>query len=784
MKNKVFKYVKRLTIIILSLLIIAGGYGYYFVHKSLPTVEGKVEVAMLDNDVKVHRDQNGIPTIEAKNDADLYRAQGYVHAQDRLFQMDLARRQASGRLSEVVGKAAIETDKKYLVFSLRKAAEKSYDGYSESAKKILNYYAEGVNAYIEEAKRDKKLSYEFSLLGYEPEKWTAIDSLTIGKYMAYDLGGHWDHQSFNNWILNNLGEENLKQLLPESFSKNPDSEEIIKANLGANANINKDTAKVERPPMENGSNDWVVSGKKTKSGKPLLADDPHLGLSTPSVWYQMTLSTPDHKVSGVIFPGVPGIILGHNENIAWGVTNFGPDVQDLYIERRQSDNPYKFEYDGEYYDAQVDKYSIKVKGQDDEQFEVVNTKHGPIIDFLLKPLGNENTSFSMQWTALESTQELEAILNIDKAQNWEEFEKALENFKAPAQNFVFADNQGNIAYKSNGNVPIRKKGNGNLPVPGYSSEYGWTGYISYDKLPKIVNPEQGFIATANTETVKTDYHTSNVWAQPYRKARIDEVLSEKNDLTADDMKKLQMDTKNLYAKEFLTNLLKNVNKDKVSKNEVYDKLSSWDNIDNKDEAAPLIFDAWMKKIQAHILKDKMSEEAYKFMPHKESYVDKILRDSLNGKKINLIEEKGGLNTVLTESLNETISELEGKYGKDVNKWKWGNGHTLGFRHPLSKSSALLAYFLNPKEYPISGSKVTVQAAKQNEEGLVNHGASWRFVYDFDTKTGYHVVGPGQSGHVLSDNYDDQITKWVNGEYTSESIGNIPKGKTLELVPKK
>jgi penicillin acylase 2 len=602
--------------------------------------------------------------------------------------------------------------------------------------------------------------------------------------MAYDLGGHWDHQSFNNWILNNLGEENLKQLLPESFSKNPDSEEIIKANLGANANINKDTAKVERPPMENGSNDWVVSGKKTKSGKPLLADDPHLGLSTPSVWYQMTLSTPDHKVSGVIFPGVPGIILGHNENIAWGVTNFGPDVQDLYIERRQSDNPYKFEYDGEYYDAQVDKYSIKVKGQDDEQFEVVNTKHGPIIDFLLKPLGNENTSFSMQWTALESTQELEAILNIDKAQNWEEFEKALENFKAPAQNFVFADNQGNIAYKSNGNVPIRKKGNGNLPVPGYSSEYGWTGYISYDKLPKIVNPEQGFIATANTETVKTDYHTSNVWAQPYRKARIDEVLSEKNDLTADDMKKLQMDTKNLYAKEFLTNLLKNVNKDKVSKNEVYDKLSSWDNIDNKDEAAPLIFDAWMKKIQAHILKDKMSEEAYKFMPHKESYVDKILRDSLNGKKVNLIEEKGGLNTVLTESLNETISELEGKYGKDVNKWKWGNGHTLGFRHPLSKSSALLAYFLNPKEYPISGSKVTVQAAKQNEEGIVNHGASWRFVYDFDTKTGYHVVGPGQSGHVLSDNYDDQITKWVNGEYTSESIGNIPKGKTLELVPKK
>ena len=784
MSKKVFKIIKRLIIGLLALLVIGAGYGYYFVNKSLPTIEGKVEVNFLENNVKVTRNNKGIPTIEAQNEKDLYRAQGYVHAQDRLFQMDLARRQASGRLSEIVGKAALETDKKFLVFSLRKAAEDSYAGYSDDAKKILNDYAEGVNAYIDEAIKNNKLSYEFSLLNYKPEKWTAIDSLTIGKYMAYDLGGHWDHLGFNSWVLNNLGEENLKQLLPESFSKNKNNDEIIKANLGLDVSIDKNTAKVERPPMGNGSNDWVISGKKTKSGKPLLADDPHLGLGTPSVWYQMSLSTPNNKVSGVIFPGVPGIILGHNEHIAWGVTNFGPDVQDLYIEKRQENNPYKFKYDNEYYDAKVDKYSIKVKGKEAVDFEVVNTKHGPIIDQLLKPLGNKDTSFSMQWTALESTQELEAILNIDKAKNWQEFEKSLEKFKAPAQNFVFADNEGNIAYKSNGNVPIRKKGDGNLPVPGYSSDYGWSGYISYDKLPKLVNPEEGFIATANTETVKTDYHTSNVWAQPYRKARIDEVLSKRNNLTADDMKNLQMDTKNLYAQEFLPNFLKNISVDKISKKEVYDKLKSWNNVDDKDEAAPLIFDLWMKKIQSYILKDKMNPDVYKFMPHKESYVDKILRDSLNGKKVNLIEEKNGLKEVLTNSLNETISQLEDKYGNDVSKWKWGTAHTLGFRHPLSKSSALLAYFLNPKEYPISGSKVTVQAARQNDEGLVNHGASWRFVYDFSTKTGHHIVGPGQSGHFLSDNYDDQIEKWVKGEYTSESIGNIPKDKVLELVPKK
>lgn len=780
MSKKVFKIIKRLVIGLLALLVIGAGYGYYFVNKSLPMIEGKVEVNFLENNVKVTRNNKGIPTIEAQNEKDIYRAQGYVHAQDRLFQMDLARRQASGRLSEIVGKAALETDKKFLVFSLRKAAEDSYAGYSDEAKKILEDYAEGVNAYIDEAVKNNKLSYEFSLLNYKPEKWTAIDSLAIGKYMAYDLGGHWDHLGFNSWVLNNLGEENLKQLLPESFSKNKDNEDIIKANLGIDVKVDEKVANTERPPMENGSNNWVVSGKKTKSGKPLLADDPHLGLATPSVWYQMSLNTPDNKVSGVIFPGIPGIILGHNEHIAWGVTNFGPDVQDLYIEKRDANNPHRFEYDEKYYDAQVDSYNIKVKNGNDEKFDVVRTKHGPIIDELLKPLGETNKSFSMQWTALESTQELEAILKIDKSKNWTEFEKALEDFKAPAQNFVFADNEGNIGYKSNGNVPIRKKGDGNLPVPGYSSEYGWDGYISFDKLPKVINPEEGFIATANTETYKTDYHTSNVWAQPYRKARIDEVLKAKNDLTVDDMKNLQMDTKNLYAQEFLKDLLKNTS---VSNKDVYNKLNSWDYMDNKDEAAPLIYDTWMRVIREKILKDKMSPEAYKFMPHKESYVDKILRDALAGKKINLIEEKGGLNKVLEESLNTAISELKTKYGENVNSWKWGANHKLGFRHPLSKSSDLLAYFLNPKEYPISGSKVTVQAAKQTDDGLVNHGASWRFVYDFDAKVGYHVVGPGQSGHFMSDYYNDQVLDWVEGKYTPETIGKI-EGKTLELVAKK
>ena len=786
MKKNILKWLKRFSIFLLTVVVLGTGYGYYFLHKSLPQVEGKMEVTFLNNNVNVYRDDKGVPTIEANSDEDLYKAQGFIQAQDRLFQMDLARRQASGRLSEVVGKAALDNDKKFLVFSLRKAAEKSYDGYSDEAKKILNYFAEGVNSYIKQAKEKGTLPYEFSLLGYEPEEWTAIDSLTIGKYMAYDLGGHWNHLAFNNWVLNNLGENTLKQMLPETFSTNKDNEEIIAINKNLAANIDSKTASIEVPPKENGSNNWVLAGSKTKTGKPLIADDPHLSLSTPSVWYQMSLKSPNVKVSGVIFAGIPGIILGHNEEIAWSVTNFGPDVQDLYIEKAKENDNHKFEYDGDYYDAEVTNYDIKVKGQNPEKFEVVTTKHGPIINELIKPLNNKD-QFSMQWTALESTQELEAILQFNKAKNWQQFETALEKFKAPAQNFVFADNSGNIAYKSNGLVPIRKKGDGNLPVPGYSSEYGWSGYVDFDKLPRLVNPEDGFIATANTETLKNfgGYHTSNVWAQPYRKERIDEVLKSKNDFTAEDMQKLQMDTKNLYAGQFIPEFLKRIDSSKVSA-KALEQIKSWNFVDDKEKSAPLIFDVWMTKIQEKLFKNKIGDEVFKFMPHKEHYVDKLLIDSINGKNIDLINEAGGLNNVITDSFNDTISELEGKFGKDITKWQWGENHKLSFRHSLSAASKLLGTVLNPKEYPISGSKVTVQAAavRKNNEGLVNHGASWRFVYDFNDNTGYHIVGPGQSGHFMSPHYDDQVKDWIEGKYNSEQLNNTKKNKTLELVAKK
>lgn len=530
-----------LGILVAIVIVVVVGLNV-FLSNTKPIIRGELAVKVLNEDVQVVRDQDGVPHIKAQSDEDLYRAQGFVQAQDRLFQMDLARRQASGQLAEVVGKGALDTDKFFLTFSLRDAAEKSYAGYSDEAKQVLKWYTEGVNEFIDYAIEEGKLSYEFKLLGYEPREWSPIDSLAVGKFMAYDLGGNWSSLALRHWAINEFEQEKVEELF---ITYPEDAPSIIEANLSNPVAVSGRFDAAILPNEFNGSNNWVVSGEKTASGMPLLADDPHLGLSTPSIWYQMHLESPSQNVSGVIFAGIPGIILGHNEEVAWGVTNVGPDVQDLYIETPNPDDRTKFMYEGKWEQAAIRKTNIKVKGEEDVPFEVLVTRHGPIISDVLFKEEDPSALFSMQWTALEPTLELQAILKMNKSSNWEEFESALEDFHAPAQNFVFAAKDGTIAYKANGRIPVRKTGDGQLPVPGDSNEFGWTGYVPYTELPKVVNPEEGFIATANNEVVDESYlyHITDFWAQSYRYERIAEVLASKSELTKEDMMTLQMDQK-------------------------------------------------------------------------------------------------------------------------------------------------------------------------------------------------------------------------------------------------
>ncbi|MEB6549973.1 penicillin acylase family protein [Heyndrickxia sporothermodurans] len=773
---------KKVSIWTLSIIVVLILVGYFaasaYISRSLPKTEGKIKLSGLNAKVNVIRDKNGVPHIDAENEQDLYMAQGYIQAQDRLFQMDLSRRQASGELSEVVGEAAIDKDKYFRTLGLRRAATASYNEYSSQAKETLQWFADGVNAYIKELKDNGKWPIEFTILGYKPKEWTPIDSLTIGKYMAFDLGGHWEDQAFRYYLLQNFPKEKAYDLFP-SYPK--DAPYIISKDT---LNLEKSFASAVIPPEFNGSNDWVVSGKKTKSGKPILADDPHLGLNSPSIWYQMQLKAPTVNVSGVIFAGVPGIILGHNEEIAWGVTNTGPDVQDLYIEKRNPKEKNQFLYNKKWENAEVIKEPIKVKDRKTIDYEVTITRHGPVISEFAADSGKD-TVLSLQWTALQPSNELEAVLQMNKAGNWDEFEKALENFETPTQNFVFASKDGTIAYKANGKIPIRKKGDGLLPVPGWTDEYEWTGYIPFNELPKTVNPKEGFISTANNKVISDDYpyHISHNWAQPYRQMRIQEVLKSKDQITAKDMQDLQMDKVNLQAKEFVPIFLDHLKeiKDKSAK-EALTSLQQWNYIDDKDAAAPLIFNMWMRKIPEVLFAKEISKEMLDKFGGQKQAVDELIRHAAEGQPGPWITEHGGLQKVLQSSLTLAIKEIEKTQGDNVKKWEWGKYHQLYFGHPLSSVKPLNYLFNSDGKVPVGGSSVTVQAAANKEDGTVDHGASWRFVIDTsDMNTGYHIVGPGQSGHIKSEWYHDQLKAWTEGTYHETKL-NTQKGTKLVLSP--
>lgn len=788
-KKRMGKPVKVLLWILTTLIVIAAAaliFANVYIGKSKPMIDGKVQLTILDENVTVIRDENGVPHLDAKSDADLYRAQGYVHAQDRLFQMDLARRQASGRLAEVVGAKAIDTDKQFRTFSLRNAAEKSFDTYGDDAKQVLEWYADGVNEFIEEVKDNGKLSYEFKLLGYEPEPWTPIDSLTIGKYMAYDLGGKWTPQAMRHWALNQYSEEKAMDLFI-TYPENAES--IMEANMKNPVQVAGQFDPGLLPQEFNGSNNWVVSGDKTKSGKPLLADDPHLGLSTPSIWHQIQLKSPEQNVSGVIFAGIPGVILGHNEKVAWGVTNVGPDVQDLYIETPNPEDPTQFQYDGEWEQAEVRDETISVKGEEDVPFEVLVTRHGPVITDVIYKDEKPGAVFSMQWTALEPSNELEAIMDLNKAEDWESFETALQAFSSPAQNFVFASTDGTIAFKANGKIPIRKKGDAQLPVPGNSSEYGWDGYIPYDELPTLVNPKEGFIATANNEIVDDNYpyHITKFWAQPYRYERIAEVLRSGDQFVAEDMMDLQMDQKNLHAEEFLDDLIGSI--ERMDRKESYKgilaQLKDWDQVDSVDAPQPLLFHKLMKQLPVTMFAPDMPADVYEFMPGKPQLTDQFLRNAYNGDPSTWVLEYGGVDQWVFDAFKKTVASLKEDYGDNSEKWQWGDYHQLVFPHPLSSASPILAHFLDPKKQPVGGSGITVQAASFKDDGSANHGASWRFVADLDDLSkAYHIVGPGQSGHVKSQWFHDQADDWVRGDFHETLLqGEVKDGHVLTLEAK-
>lgn len=794
---------KRASIYLLILLVAALAGSAWFVNRSIPAFEGVQKEERIGQESKIYRDEWGIPHIYAQSLEDVFFAQGYAQAQDRLFEMDLSRRAVRGRLSEIFGEKFLEADKFFLSIGFYRAGEASEYLLSPQSRRYLQRYADGVNAFI--AANSNRLPPEFSLLGYTPYDWTPKDSLAIGKYMSWVLGGNMETELLLMAVADKLGEEKAKEIFPsypangitilhESWRKTGGNATDLQQLLALTNVSGKDRLGI--PGVGVGSNNWVVSGSMTQSGFPILANDMHLEIKAPSIWYQNHLQVPGQlNVTGVIFPGVPGVIVGHNEQIAWGVTNVGPDVQDLYIEKRNPANPRQFEYQGTWEDAAVISYQIPIKGKEPVSYEVYITRHGPVISDVFK----QQVPLALQWTNLQPSTELEALIKFDQAANWEEFQAGLAQFKTPAQNFVFADRKGTIAYRANGLIPIRTKGDGLLPVPGWTGEYEWKGFIPYDKLPSVVNPQQGFLVTANNKVIDDQYpyFISHEWAPPYRAQAIYDSLANRRNLTLQDVVSIQNNWNNLQAKQLAPVLQEALNSAQwnETENKVKNMLLQWlqgNPQDQPDQAGPLIYHTLYQYLLNNTFADELGDPLYNdFLSHGNAMntLDRFLMEDSGWFDDLATSTKETRTQIIQQSFRDTVHDLTQRAGKKPESWQWGELHTITFDHPLGSQAGLNLIF-NRGPFAVGGSAVTPGAASYplTTPYEVTSSAPWRFGVDLaNMNQGVDILFGGSSGHPFSKHYADQIDKWVHREYktmwfSDEDVKRAAGDRVLILKP--
>ena len=614
---------KKALIITFSIIIlITAGiifFIYSFSHRPLPDYETDVVCAEMNDEVEIFRDEFAIPHIYAKNETDLYRAIGYVMAQDRLWQMDLIRRATQGRLSEIFGDDYVDIDLMLRSLRISEKSKLMLDSSSTEMLNVLEAYAEGVNLYIANA---KSLPIEFKILKYKPDLWTADNSLNIIGYMAWDLGTAWNSEVTIHQLKSKLNDEQFESLLPD-FTDNsyiyeyePDTNLIkIESKL---IGLNDEIQKLGITTF-GGSNNWAVSGIKSETGMPILANDMHLGLSIPGIWYQMHIVLEnEYNVTGIAIPGAPGIVGGHNEHIAWGMTNVMLDDMDFYLETINPEDSTQYKFNGEWVDMEVRKEIIKSKDDKEYEKEILFTHRGPIIsDFK----NVKEQAISMHWLGNEYSNEFRTIYLLNRANNWTDFKDALRTFGCVSQNVVYADTEGNIGIHVAANVAIRKGDHFSI-YPGDTDEYDWTGFVPFDSLPHEYNPTRGYVSSANNKSTTDDYphYISHYFYQPYRIDRIREMLEEKEKLSVTDFQNMQSDNKSKLVEKFLSEIIFEASKinseDKVV-NKSIEILSDWDGILTKESIAASIFEQFYIVFIKNMIKDEMGEELYtKFIKYK------------------------------------------------------------------------------------------------------------------------------------------------------------------------
>ncbi len=768
-----------LSLYLLTLILVISTLSIYgFLRRSLPGRTGTVKLSGLRETVEVYWDDRGIPHIHARNLHDLYLAQGYVTAQDHLWTMDLTRRAASGRLAEIFGAKALRLDKHFRTLGLRRAAEASWKTYSPEVQSYLEAYARGVNAWIAK----KTWSPEFSLLRYRPEPWTPVDTLTIAKYVAYGLGGNWNTELFRLQLIQAVGAEKARELfwLPPDQELLEALEEIDLPELGDLAAI---AAQVLGDP--NHSSGLVVSGEKTATGKPLLAGEVQLPIRAPAALYHVHLTTGHGTdVTGVSFPGVPGVVIGHNQEIAWTVANLNADTQDLYVEKLNPEAPDQYLYRGRWEKADTIREEIRVRGQNQPVVhEVLITRHGPVL------ARNETTALALRWTALQPSNEVETVLALNRATSWSAFRETLRTYSAPALAFLFAGRDGTIAWRGQGAIPIRQKGDGQAPVPGWTGEYEWVGTIPFDELPEEVNPPAGFVTAANQDIAPAGYPhlLGSSWAPPYRAERMNERLRGAGNLTVEKIQQIQRDCVNLQARALLQPLLnalqeglyQGAHPETLSEMEkrALLMLSGWDGNETPDSPAALLWHQWYIFLVEGIFRPQMGLTLFDQFVTSGMAVqvtDRLVQRVAAGEESLWLAREGedGLPRIALRAFRRAVALLAAKYRPNPEQWRWGSEHTIRFVHLLTLGKPWLGPLLNLGPYRVGGSGNTIhtQPYSQLDPFQVSATGSWRQVVDLGRREeSRDICAPGQSGHPLSPHHADQVSHWLKGEYQPQLL---------------
>jgi len=791
------RFIFQLVVAVLVLLLVAflafDVWFYRAVRAALPQVDGTIYLAGLTSPVSVTYDALGVPHIAAANLPDLLFAQGYITAQDRLWQMDMTRRYASGELSAVLGPEYVKIDREQRILGLREVAERAVANMTPAQKAQFEAYAAGVNAYI--AQHQKTLPLEFRFLTYFPHVWTVEDSALVGLSMTEFLNHYLSKQKlFKEKVLARLGPELTADLfVNSSWRDHPPGGEgaSIENEIPTTTTPNEEEAPATRRDktparkpgnrsevlpfdfsrsesaddrLQPGSNNWVVSGARTASGKPLLSNDMHLDLRIPNVWYEAQITTGDFDVAGVTLPGVPFVIVGHNRYIAWGFTNLGPNVEDIYIE--------KFNDQGEYLTPQGwvrpehRKEIIEVKGKPEVNLDVVITRHGPIITDLIP---GEKRHLALKWVVYDPKVSGTVFFEVNSAKSWHEFRAAFSHFGAPGQNVVYADVDGHIGYQATGAIPIRAAGDGSLPVPGDDDSHEWTGYVPFDQLPSLYDPPSGMIATANGRITPDAYPylLSIEWMAPYRTERIYKLLNAKKRFTPPDMLAIQTDTLSefdRYCAERFVYAIDHTPAASQRARQAADLLRDWDGTMTTDSAAPTIVYYSRKKLEDFLLQPKLGDEArsYPFdiadnWKGARWFMSTVWLENVMAHQPERWLPPGYANydELLTAAVQAAVDDASTT--RSLGLWKWGRVHRVDVQHPFWSHFPILKKDAGPGSQPLSGDDQTVKQVS------THFGPSQRLTvdfFDFDNST-LNIVN-GQSGNIFDEHYNDQWSAYYNG----------------------